>query len=357
MSQNQIQGQGMGYQDSGSNLFVGSFWAGTDESYICNRDYNGLGAEVAEWVVSDSNPNGRVRDLTESGGAQTFGAVFTDGGHTSPKPLQVAQTSLTYGTPNNQFVILEYTLTNQGTTDLPELFTGIFCDFDVADSGANLGGTETNRNLSYIYAEGDRYVGIALLAEAGTARNLTLVNNPVYVYPTSTIGDGNKISLLRGLISEPVADVPDDWSALTSAVVSLPANGGRAVVAYALVIGESLAELEAAVDAANAAYVTGGPEDPELPPVFKLAQNKPNPFNPGTEITFTVAESGPVDLAVYDLRGRRLRTLVTGSRPQGEQVVNWDGRDDDGQRVPSGMYIYKYVSGGKVTSRKMTLLK
>lgn len=357
MSQDQVEGHGMGYRDSGSELFVGSFWAGTDTTYVCSRDYGGLDTENAEWIVSDTAPNGRVRDLSTGGMDQIFGSVFTDGGHARPKPLQVAQTATTYGTPeNDQFVILEYTLTNQGPHDLPELFTGVFCDFDVADSGANLGGSDTRRNLVYINADDGNYVGIALLADEA-ARNLTLINNPLYVYPTSTITDADKISLLRGDISEPVADTPDDWSALVSSVVSLPADGGQAVVAYALVIGGSLTELEAAFDAASEAYGSGGPTDPDLPPAVTLAQNVPNPFNPGTEISFTVAEKGPVDLAVYDLRGRRLRTLVSESRPVGKQTVTWDGRDDDGQRVPSGIYIYKYAAGGRVIARKMTLLK
>jgi len=359
MTQNQIEGRGMGFQDSGSNLFVGSFWAGTDVSYICNRDYNGLGTENPEWVVSDSEPNGRVRDLSVAGAGQTFGAVFTDGGHANPKPLRVEQTTMAFGQPgDNQFVIMEYTLTNEGPADLPALYTGVFCDFDVGKSDENLGGSDASRNLTYMYAEGGRYLGIALLGESNEAQNLTLINNPFYVYPTSAIDDGNKMRLLRGLISEPVADKPDDWSALTSAVVDLPANGGQAIVAYALVIGASLAEITAAVDAANTNYGNRGPIDPEVPtPVFQLSQNAPNPFNPGTEIKYTVPQEGFVELAVYDLRGRRLRTLVSELQPAGAQIVAWDGRDDNGQRVPSGMYFYRYISGGKVTARKMTLLK
>jgi len=359
MSQSQTMGGGMGFQDSGSGIFLGSFWAGTDVTYICNRDYGGLGTEIFEWEVSDPTPNGRVRELDGTADGESFGAIFTDAGHASPKPLIVAQNSLTYGLPeNNRFVILEYMLTNEGPEDLPALYNGVFCDFDLGDdSNVNLGGTDATRNLTYLNADDGTYMGIALLGSE-LAQNLTVISNETYVYPTSAIDDGVKMKHLRGLISEPVGDVPGDWSALTSSVVSLDANGGQAMVAYALVVGPGLAEIQSAVDAANLAYGGTGP-DPEIPAkVLHLAQNTPNPFNPGTEISFTVATAGPVELAVYDLKGRLVRTLVSENRPVGEQApVVWNGRNDAGQTVPSGIYFYRLTSVGQTMARKMMLIR
>lgn len=359
MSQDQTLGNGMGYQDGGSGLFVGSFWAGTDVTYICNRDYGGLGTETYEWEVSDANPNGRVRDLGDTGSGQTYQAVFTDSGHASSKPLQVEQTTMAFGLPqNNQFVILEYRVTNNGPVALPTLYNGVYCDFDIGDSGANLGGTEAARNLSYLYESGGTYMGIAVLGAANSAQSVTVVNNPIYVYPNSAIDDGTKMKHLRGLISAPVGATPDDWSALSSSVMNLDANGGMGTVAYALVIGESLLEIQNAVDAANSAYNPTVPVTPETPiKLVRLEQNSPNPFNPQTEIKFTVPRDGHVDLAVYDLSGRRIRTLVSETVPEGDRSVSWDGRNDAGQMVPSGMYFYKYMTAGETTSRKMTLLK
>ena len=359
MSQDQTFGAGMGYQDGGSGLFLGSFWAGTDVTYICNRDYGGLGTEIYEWEVSDANPNGRVRDLGDTGSDETYRAVFTDSGHASPKPLVVEQTTMAFGLPqNNQFVILEYRVTNEGAVALPALYNGLYCDFDIGDSSTNLGGTDAARNLSYMYASGGTYMGIALLGAPGSAVNLTMVNNPTYVYPNSAIDDGTKMKHLRGLISAPIGATPDDWSALTSSVLNLDANGGMGTVAYALVIGESLLEIQNAVDAANSAYNPFAPVTPETPiKLVRLQQNTPNPFNPQTEIKFTVPRDGHVDLAVYDLSGKRIRTLVSETVPEGERSVTWDGRNEAGQMVPSGMYFYKYMTAGETTSRKMTLLK
>ncbi len=359
LSQAQVAGGGMGFKAGESGLFVGSFWAGTNSDYVCNRDYGGLGSETYEWVVSDTDPNGRVRDLGATNSDQTFAAVFTDGGHASPKQLQVEQTTMTFGLPtNNQFVILEYQLTNLGPVDLPTLYTGVFCDFDIGDSAANLGGTDPARNLTYLHETGGTYMGMALLGLPGSAQNLTVINNPLLVYPTSAINDENKVRLLGGQISKSTAAQPDDWSALTSAIVSLAADGGQAVVTYALVVGSSLTEIQDAVDAANEAYDPLPPTIPDTPArIVHLAQNTPNPFNPGTEIKFTVPQEGHVDLAVYNLAGRRIRTLVSGTLPAGDRTTTWDGRNEAGLMSPSGMYFYRYVTNGNTIARKMTLVR
>jgi len=362
MAQNQLVGDGMGYQDGGSGLFVGSFWAGNGARYICNRDFTGVGAfvEVLEWEVSDSDPNGRVKDLGDAGSDETFRAVFTDAGHETPKQLQVEQTSMAFSLPeNNHFVILEYKLTNLGPEILESLLTGVFCDFDIGDSGANEGGTDTFSNLTYMYEVGGPYYGISLLGAPGAPQNMSLINNPQYVYENSAIGDGFKYGFLNGTFSTPFSDALDDWSAITSApAVDLAPNGGSTTVAYALIVGESLAEVRTAVTAANAAYNPSSPVTPETPyKLVRLAQNAPNPFNPITEIKFSVPRDGHVDLAVYDLGGRRIRTLVSENMAAGEGSVTWDGHDDAGQMAPSGMYFYKYVTDGSVISKKMTLVK
>jgi len=88
-----------------------------------------------------------------------------------------------------------------------------------------------------------------------------------------------------------------------------------------------------------------------------LAQNRPNPFNPATSISYNLLRSLPVRLAVYDAAGRKVRTLVQGLEEAGEHSVNWDGRDDDGRQVPSGVYVYELRAGSELSSRKMTLIR
>lgn len=90
-----------------------------------------------------------------------------------------------------------------------------------------------------------------------------------------------------------------------------------------------------------------------------LSQNSPNPFNPTTRITYYVPEGGakPVSLVVYDVSGARVRTLVDDVRIPGRHVVTWDGRDNSGTPVASGIYFCRLVEDSFVATKKMMLLK
>jgi plastocyanin len=106
-----------------------------------------------------------------------------------------------------------------------------------------------------------------------------------------------------------------------------------------------------------ALYGDTGPAS--LPKAFSLAQNVPNPFNPSTTIKFDVPEGTPVtvSLKVYDIRGRLVNTLVNDIRQSGTYSVFWDGTDDLGRQVPSGVYFYRMQAGDFMQTRKMVLLK
>jgi hypothetical protein len=93
-----------------------------------------------------------------------------------------------------------------------------------------------------------------------------------------------------------------------------------------------------------------------------LGQNFPNPFNPVTKIEYWVPEGSPgskagVNLVVYDVRGARVRTLVSGTKAAGRYEAQWDGRNDTGSPVSSGVYFYRMTAPGFATTRKMLLLK
>jgi len=97
----------------------------------------------------------------------------------------------------------------------------------------------------------------------------------------------------------------------------------------------------------------------ELPKTFSLAQNAPNPFNPSTAISYTVPErmNVQVTLEVFNMRGMRLRRLVDSERGPGFYTVIWDGTDEKGAKVSSGVYFYRLKAGDFVKVRKMVLLK
>ena len=83
----------------------------------------------------------------------------------------------------------------------------------------------------------------------------------------------------------------------------------------------------------------------------------PNPFNPSTELRFALDAAGPVQLSIHDIAGRRVRTLLAGVQPAGELRATWDGRDDAGQALASGVYLARLEATGGAASRKLVLLK
>lgn len=88
-----------------------------------------------------------------------------------------------------------------------------------------------------------------------------------------------------------------------------------------------------------------------------LEQNYPNPFNPTTTITYALDESTDVSLRIYDAAGTLVRTLVDGRREARHHRVEWDGHDQEGNSVASGVYFYRLEGGGEALTKKMVLLK
>jgi hypothetical protein len=119
---------------------------------------------------------------------------------------------------------------------------------------------------------------------------------------------------------------------------------------------------EVALADEKAALIPVG-DAPSRPVAFELNQNYPNPFNPSTTIKFTlpsVADGGitlPTNLRIYNVLGEVVRTLVDERMAPGVHHEVWDGRDDHGSRVASGIYFYRLRSGDFVQTKKMVLMK
>lgn len=95
-----------------------------------------------------------------------------------------------------------------------------------------------------------------------------------------------------------------------------------------------------------------------LPPrPTTLYQNYPNPFNPATSIAFYLASDSRATLVVYDVRGARMRGLVDGDLAAGRHVAAWDGRNDAGGQVGSGVYYYRLRAGNDLITRKLVIVR
>jgi hypothetical protein len=124
-------------------------------------------------------------------------------------------------------------------------------------------------------------------------------------------------------------------------------------------------EILAAADNGKVVALSGGTavgvgiedDQPAVPAQFSLKQNYPNPFNPTTYIGFQIADRGFTELKIYDVLGREIKTLMSQELSPGDYKLEWDGTNQTRQRVSSGIYFYRLVSGEFSQIRKMILMR
>ncbi len=126
-------------------------------------------------------------------------------------------------------------------------------------------------------------------------------------------------------------------------------------------VGDFACTIELGTEACTDVACTGssGPVGvlEESIPEFVLIRNYPNPFNPTTRIEFGLSVDADASLVIFDVTGRRVRTLVDERLAAGRYVTSWDGRDDTGRELGSGVYITRFEAGDEIILRKMSLLK
>ncbi len=159
---------------------------------------------------------------------------------------------------------------------------------------------------------------------------------------------------------ETLGSIGNDWLEYTYALEGTP--GDTVSVRFLFVSDAS--------DAAEGVYIddvsvssrieasgTDVADDQTLPGLIQLDQNCPNPFTPATTIRFVLSTSSPVNLSVYSIQGRLIRTLVDDMRAPGDHIVEWDGRDAVGTEVAAGVYLYRLSTGELEETRKMILVR
>ncbi len=140
----------------------------------------------------------------------------------------------------------------------------------------------------------------------------------------------------------------------TEVTLDLSAYSGEVMIAFRYVglDGDLLTLDDILVDAVNSIEDQNG-----VPRTFDVAQNYPNPFNPTTTIKYQLPKQSDVRINVYDITGQIVRTLINRNAEAGYHQVVWDGANDAGHQVSSGVYFYKMVAGDFVKTQKMILMK
>ena len=391
MDDTQAQGAGLVYpREGGANLlFVGSLWVGLEPDYVANRDYNADPAK--EWQVT-TTPDGRCWETGHGVSHQDIHATYDDAALGAPRGLVVDQTSYAWGSNHlaTDHVMVAYTLLNGGNQTLSEIYVGCFLDLDLDDYTANTGGVAPEYCLAYMTgASGSPdaiHAGVMLLQDQGQppAANVTLIENPTFVWPSGYVLDADKYGFLSAGGSQYVitdGSAADDYGVLASAGPYELAPGESRRVCFAVVGGETYDEFILHARIAQMIHTQGFAEvpDPDVPGadthpadpadptdpggpngqprMTRLHPARPNPFCRDTSIRFELKQSGRIELDIYDTGGRRLKSLASGWHDAGSYGFSWDGMDEMSQPVAGGVYFLKLQAPDRQETRRLIRLR
>ncbi|NUN68087.1 MAG: T9SS type A sorting domain-containing protein [Bacteroidetes bacterium] len=319
-----------------------------------------------------------------------------------PLGLDILQTTYSWNSgPQKDFVFFVYTVINRSNDTLRECFLGPAGDSDIgtatndhnafysANPSLNLGFQFTEEESGYSGVVGFDFLesptvrttadSIAIFQRTGNKRNvgqqigLTTFRN--WVIENDPTGASGRYDFMAAGVRD-ADNGPGDKRMLmaTGPFTMNPGDSARIVVSILLAPGkgnpisgdvqtngflDSLVALDAYAQAMydNNFVVNVNAEAPLSPATFSLLQNYPNPFNPSTGIRFSVGTRSVVSLRVYDVLGRAVATVAHGEFGAGEHAVTWNGTDDNGLPVSSGVYLYRLESGTFTESRKMLLMR
>ena len=363
----QSQGLGLIYPSDASNenhLFIGGVWLAHSNTYLASRDYEA--DPHKDWVV-ETVPDGQMWPSYEGNSDEDLTAGYSDDGSVDPFGFYIRQESWAFdsGSDSDDFVIVRYFIHNTSEDDLTSLRFGVFADLDLLETPSDdEGGTDPDRNLAYLSDPSGTHLGIRLLeGDVSTPANVTLIHNPTYVWPNEYIVEADKFGLISASDPSyvlPSSSGPDDYSLLVSVGPFTLASAESTEVAFAIVGGASLPDLQANSDLALETHnpTTGidGHEVEAAPTRTQLASS-PNPFSRSTAIRFRLPEASDVSVIVYDALGRRIRSLASGRQEAGGHEAWWDGRSESGQAVGSGVYFIKLDTDEESATRSVTLLR
>jgi len=358
MESGQLNGVGFVYPSSGSNtLFYSSFFAANASSYVVDRYYDPNQVDDVDWNTT-TNPDGKVvwQEPGPNNRDEYGSARYDDSGHASPKSLLCEQYSWSWDDPTaNDFVIMKFVFTNQGASAISNLYSAIFMDFDVSSGGtADYGGSDASRNLTWEYAS-TPYVGCAILDPPRTtpAANLVIINNPTYVWPTYGMPDTLAWKFINGTITNSTGGSADDWSICNSTAPFTLNAGASHVVAYAIVGGTNLSDIQANADTAYQRYWNFGKVEEGnagLKPVPSFLIHPLVSADHHLTLEYNLNHKSLLRLTVYDVSGRAV------SNRQWENTCT-GSVSFDLPNLAQGIYFAKVEAEGVNETIKLVLIK
>jgi len=280
--------------------------------------------------------------------------------------VKVEQYTRTFNDPERAgFVLYRLVITNISDSLIPSLGVGLYFDWDIDVNtyGTNLGGMDTAYKVFYQYDDANPALrfGVMGIPYTSPVYGYELLDNNVYVYSPADIADSIWAIMTRASFSSTGAGGPDDHSMLLTLSLADLDSGATRVEEFALfgydttlITTDSLANLINATATSVREIIS---QTTKLPKSFELNQNFPNPFNAITQIRFAVPKQSYVKLDIYDILGRKVKSLVNEDLTAGHKQITWNGKNESGDEVASGVYFYRIKTEDFQTTKKMVLLK
>lgn len=361
-------GVGFTFPTSGTNnLFQCGLMIGTDSTHISDGVVNRIGTVDEDFAIA---PGG---NMTVAIGGGVIGDIETvsrycDDRAANPLGIVVEQRTATFTAPSeSRYVIMEYVVTNKSALTIENAYTGIYCDWDFSwgSGGMDRTGFSREYGLGYLYQGSGTvtYRGTAVLNAEGV-QTFYAIPNLGMVYDNNgngLVSEARKYDFLTHGFADTtnLGQFDQSYCIATGPFTLAPAQSDTAC--FVIVAGASLAALQSGVVSARENYRQATPIDDggdvHLPSAFALEQNYPNPFNPETVISYTLSRTAPVTLTIFNLLGQEVTNLIDETQTAGVHAVTWDGRDQSGKPVASGVYFYRLKASDQSETKKMLLLK
>jgi hypothetical protein len=364
-----LTGEGFRFQDGPNLLFEGALLLGTSASNL--SDAARVTGPHTDFAAADNQ--GPTKATPGAAADQEIHAPFDDTINSStPLGVRVDLHSRAFAdAPNDDFLFLGFEVTNASAGDLGGLWVGLFFDWDIDENhfATNRASWDATRRLGYAWDSTEPnlpYVGVT--AFSGSSAGYSAIRND---------GTGQPVNLYNGFTKQEkwllldggtgfLEAGPFDISHALSAGPYLLAPGDSAIVWFALLAGDDLADLQANTDLAwqlfaDSVQTSVAEELPHLgdvpSPRLRLGAPFPNPFNPGTRFELHVDRARPVFVGIFDVRGRLVRALVDRVQSPGISAIVWDGRDTRGAPVSSGVYFVQLQSERETQARRLILTR
>lgn len=224
--------------------------------------------------------------------------------------------------------------------------------------------SEINFNLSYIYwlKDNSRWLeggnGTMIMGKVTDSNSRPVAGANVYLLNSAGQPMGAVQTNSEGIYQ--LAGMPMGNYVLQVSKVgyatTFNGNASGYEQATPLQVGNGITELDFQLSPQNPTKVPGT-SNWVLPRQVELYGNYPNPFNPSTQIAFALPKAALVKLNVYNIAGEKVASIFDGSLPAGKHQLSWDGKNTDGQTIPSGVYIYRLNAGPVTLTGKMILLR